>query len=345
MILKAVKILPYLLPTTANVTMGVLNKPTRANIPDRTITLDTTLQSYGTYTNTPIEYTINRYYSYYNTSNIGTFNGKSMSTTDIYENHQVYNILFQDQIQNGKTYNCRPKHYSLIKYNVAWASLNITLKNLMINIGITNTQSLSTPQVTFATALAMIKQNDDLNRIYNSNWKENRDTLYNTYDAIKTQILNNGTVYYLEGTSDHINDDDILWDGFPNGTYPNIDQQIYLQAGETYYICIITEIDSDATLQMDSLYFDSQLTALTNTELEITVGGQSVVNYPLYEVVDIPGLMFTVLTMPFSFISQAFNITLFPDSIYSVNISGIFLSIIALLVFAWIIKLVLRTLK
>ena len=53
------------------------------------------------------------------------------------------------------------------------------------------------------------------------------------------------------------------------------------------------------------------------------------------EVVDIPGLMFTVLTMPFSFISTAFNLTLFPGTPYQINISELFLGIIGLLMFVW----------
>lgn len=59
------------------------------------------------------------------------------------------------------------------------------------------------------------------------------------------------------------------------------------------------------------------------------------------EIVDIPGLMFTILGMPFSFISQAFNITLFPHTPYEVNISNLFLSFIAIALLLWILKLIL----
>lgn len=56
------------------------------------------------------------------------------------------------------------------------------------------------------------------------------------------------------------------------------------------------------------------------------------------EVIDIPSVVFTVLGAPFTFISQAFNLTLFPGTQYSVNISNLFLAIIAVLVFIWIIE-------
>lgn len=62
---------------------------------------------------------------------------------------------------------------------------------------------------------------------------------------------------------------------------------------------------------------------------------------PTTEVIDLPGLMFQILGMPFAFISQAFNVTLFPNTPYQVNISNIFLTLIAILLFLWLIKLIL----
>lgn len=56
------------------------------------------------------------------------------------------------------------------------------------------------------------------------------------------------------------------------------------------------------------------------------------------EVVDIPGLMFTVLTLPFSFISQAFNLTIFPGTPYQINFTNLFMTVIAIFVLLWLIK-------
>lgn len=66
------------------------------------------------------------------------------------------------------------------------------------------------------------------------------------------------------------------------------------------------------------------------------------INSPIgsYEVVDIGGIMFDVLGMPFSFISTAFNLTLFPGTPYQVNISTLFLSIFAVIVFVFIVKMI-----
>lgn len=57
-----------------------------------------------------------------------------------------------------------------------------------------------------------------------------------------------------------------------------------------------------------------------------------------YEVVDIPGMMFEILTMPFTFISMAFNLTLFPGTPYTLDVSNLFLTIIGILIFVWILK-------
>lgn len=61
-----------------------------------------------------------------------------------------------------------------------------------------------------------------------------------------------------------------------------------------------------------------------------------------YEVIDVPGLMFTVISMPFTFFSKAFNLTLFPNTPYTINIGNILLSIIAMLSFIIILKLILK---
>ena len=61
-----------------------------------------------------------------------------------------------------------------------------------------------------------------------------------------------------------------------------------------------------------------------------------------YEVIDIPGLMWEILTMPFAFVSQAFNLTLFPGTPYQLNIANLFLSIIAIVVFVWLISFFLK---
>lgn len=60
------------------------------------------------------------------------------------------------------------------------------------------------------------------------------------------------------------------------------------------------------------------------------------------EIIDIPGLLFTILGMPFAFISQAFNLTIFPGTVYAVDLSHIFLALIGAGILIFIIKKFLR---
>lgn len=69
------------------------------------------------------------------------------------------------------------------------------------------------------------------------------------------------------------------------------------------------------------------------------ITGYIIPNVNNYEVIDLPNLLFSILTMPFAFISQAFNLTLFPGTPYQINISNLFLTILAILIFVFIVKL------
>lgn len=60
------------------------------------------------------------------------------------------------------------------------------------------------------------------------------------------------------------------------------------------------------------------------------------------EIVDIPGIMFTMLGMPFAFVAQAFDLTIFPGTPYAVNLSHIFLAIAGAGILLFIIKKVIK---
>lgn len=57
------------------------------------------------------------------------------------------------------------------------------------------------------------------------------------------------------------------------------------------------------------------------------------------EVIDVGGLLFEILSMPFTFMSGFFNITLFPGTPYQFNISNIILGLLATLALIAIIKI------
>ena len=68
-------------------------------------------------------------------------------------------------------------------------------------------------------------------------------------------------------------------------------------------------------------------------------------NEPTTEVLDMNSLLFTILTMPFAFLSQAFNFTFFEGTPYAFNLSTIILSIISIAILIMIIKLIMSMIK
>ena len=58
------------------------------------------------------------------------------------------------------------------------------------------------------------------------------------------------------------------------------------------------------------------------------------------EVVDVAGLLFTIISLPFTFFSQAFDLTLFSGTAYAINIGDVFLLIVAILIIIAVIKLI-----
>lgn len=80
----------------------------------------------------------------------------------------------------------------------------------------------------------------------------------------------------------------------------------------------------------------------TNYPIKAWITGTNIIPEGTYEVVDIPGLMFEVIGMPFAFVSQAFNLTLFPGTPYQINIANLFLSIAAIFIFVWLLLLFIK---
>lgn len=68
-------------------------------------------------------------------------------------------------------------------------------------------------------------------------------------------------------------------------------------------------------------------------------------NKIIINVIDITGLLFTIITLPFSFLSQAFNVTLFEGTAYAINLSNLLLGIVSLVLIFGIIKLLLGIIK
>lgn len=55
-------------------------------------------------------------------------------------------------------------------------------------------------------------------------------------------------------------------------------------------------------------------------------------------VIDLPGLLWNILAMPFGFLTQAFNLTLFPGTAYAVNIGETLLALVSALMIIFIVR-------
>ena len=120
----------------------------------------------------------------------------------------------------------------------------------------------------------------------------------------------------------------------PNRTnYIVIDYVLSVTAYEYDQFNDTTEQITDNMIPMKTSLYDFY---------DATISGTNIIPSGTYEVIDIPGLMWQILTMPFAFVSQAFNLTLFPGTPYQLNISNLFLSIIAVAVFIWLISFFLK---
>lgn len=167
--------------------------------------------------------------------------------------------------------------------------------------------------------LIQYKTNNDLSEYIN----QTNYSILNNQLAIFTDITNNYSYTQTKNLNDYEIDEKI-----------NITTSIQLNnIWKTYMITYVKWADDTFNDLTTSSANHNDLFTMDNAEIfgSIYTGGG-------YEYVDIPNLMFTILTLPFSFITQAFNITLFPNTPYSINIGNLFLSIVAIILLMWILQ-------
>ena len=177
-----------------------------------------------------------------------------------------------------------------------------------------------------------------------SNWATYIDmqlSINTTPYAIKNDIENvNNGFYYTKNVSTITMNTNIKTDTFNFGLEPN---------KTNYYAIVYTPLVNGETYNNNTQSYEDDTTdniiplnTLGQSIGTATISGTNVIPDGNYEVIDIPGLMWEILTMPFAFVSQAFNLTLFPGTPYQLNISNLFLSLIAVAVFIWLISFFLK---
>ncbi len=155
-----------------------------------------------------------------------------------------------------------------------------------------------------------------------------------------------------------------------NGNEPQTYEEIYTMYQNiginnptwTLMPTVTTINDIKTTISLDqyineSFYLVDRITIIYDDSLDITGIPQDLNNFPNQnfillqyrynkvdnaEVVDIPGIMFEILGMPFAWISTAFNLTIFPGTMYEVNISHIIMAVVIGGIAIFIIKRILH---
>jgi hypothetical protein len=133
-----------------------------------------------------------------------------------------------------------------------------------------------------------------------------------------------------------------------NPTWPSQDTitTYELENNKTNYVLNFYYLDptiqSGQTPSNDLAQFYVKNKYLLISYNNITMEGNFIPPVSNYEVIDIPNFIFTILTLPFSFISVAFNLTLFPGTMYQINLANLFLAIIGILVFIFVIGLLIK---
>lgn len=134
------------------------------------------------------------------------------------------------------------------------------------------------------------------------------------------------------------------------GTYNNdtanllLNYQLDINSGYLVYygqpILIAVSDGGSGAVGSDIDYLTFTITKYTNG-----VYVPSTPNEPTTEIIDMNSLLFTILTLPFAFLSQAFNFTFFEGTPYAFNLSTIILSIISIAILIMIIKLIMSMIK
>ena len=179
---------------------------------------------------------------------------------------------------------------------------------------------------------------------------ENYDSISRSYAVYAGLPTNQTIINALNGNfpTSYNNYENMITDvGIPNITWTNIQCETIQDIGNTY---VINEPFTSLLYIVERLVID-----YANTVNETTP--KDLINYPTVctymityemtgqvttEVVDVPGLLFEILGMPFAWISTAFNFTMFPGTPYAVNVSHIMIAVIIGGISIFIIKRILH---
>lgn len=292
-----------------------------------------------------------------------TYNNVLEIYSNTYEQNELTEAYNEAYLNTGWAYDLdtmEPEDYQWD--NVTLRTFKITSLNEVITSGLT---------LNFQMALRLFfyqpGRNDQV--IYhtkvstfmsiNDNWDEymtdpEDNWTANGYEkSIYDTITNSANGYdYNKIVSEH---ETIQEGNTPDQTIQNVSQELPIVPDKTNYVLMFIQTRTETTGITGSSHYgwDSSKTPYTLASTRdsriyhsdtITFSGTYYSGTVNIEVVDVPGMMWEILTMPFAFISQAFNLTIFPGTPYQVNISNLILMVVAIAIFVFIMKLIIKRL-
>lgn len=274
----------------------------------------------------------------------------------------IYGTKYETKNYDTDTNNGFIENYNYIanNYDRYWKYTTTTMLVLQIttynyNVGtkitIRNTLNVGNTSTSDGTTTFTVNNRRFLKQVYTTtqDWSGyiNKQLQIHGAENIRSDIedVNNNFYYVKEQTLTNI-----INVASDQGYVQNDETELHLEPKTTNYVVIeyiplasetITDNQGTRTNQDEQIIVLPDNTGITQSNYTVT-GSNVIPDNGGYEVIDIPGIMWQILTMPFAFVSQAFNLTLFPGTPYQVNISNLFLSIIAIMAFIGIVSLLLR---
>ena len=275
---------------------------------------------------------------------IGNCYQQVLKTQGVDENNNTVNLFF---VENYNTVledmNWRFKDRSEIAFIYKFTPYNYNVNTKIKIRNSFNIESWETTNTEFYIYESFYIRNiyQKVNNNQYDNWDNflNMTISQNMCYTIQQEIenINNGYYYTKKqelikignNSYDNVKEDEITLD-----ITPNQDNYYYIE-----YIPVIRPTNMGGDTHLENVY-STKGTMYYNQQATLT--GTNIIPDGTYEIVDIPGLMFEIIGMPFAFVSQAFNLTIFPGTPYQINIANLFLSIIAIFVFVWLIMIFIK---
>ena len=216
--------------------------------------------------------------------------------------------------------------YGTTLYYQLLLETNIITDNLTFNItDQTLGLKINTPMIQYMTnAYTKFGYVDQLDQ---SQQEFLEDTNYTDYYDILNHVLIDENLTTIEEEND---------------TYTSVADEVYLTYNHQYKQYLYFEL----TLNYNNLPQELRNNLRNNLNIvsEINLRQNYRIELPnnTYEVIDLAGLMFTILGMPFAWFSTAFNFTIFAGTPYAINIGEILLSLIAVMIGLIIIRIVIK---